>query len=345
MSTKRKASEVSDDDLSDTDNGFAVLDDEEEEEIQIPKKVQPKAATSATPATAADVAQKGKGKAVTVTPTLPPKEPENELLFSFKFEDIDFLCNLVATISALIKEGNWYVSESRGVYMDCMEVSRVGLVRFNLDPPFDPTFVCKGNHTLGINFTSFMCILKYYRKGCHTLTFRMYSKTPDWLNLIFSKDDQQTEIDLRMMDIDGETVEAPPFDRIATVCMTSSRLSGVIHEMCSAKYEIISIKISPGKMAITGSNNENTSIGDATTNILDCPPIEGKPTDSFCEIATTRTMTFQLSALYVSKMVPKTPMSQFALIIFNPECPCEFLYIKNPHCKVSFLLAPKMDAT
>ncbi|CAK5263001.1 unnamed protein product [Mycena citricolor] len=159
-----------------------------------------------------------------------------------KLTEAGTLKKLLDSIKELVTDANFECNEE-GLNLQAMDNSHVALVSVHLQSQGFERYRCDRPLPLGVNLNSLNKVLKC-AKDDDECTIKA-SDDADVLNLVYeAKDsDRIAEYDMKLMDIDSDTLGIPDTDYDAEVVMASSEFARIVRDL-SALGESVRIEVS-----------------------------------------------------------------------------------------------------
>ena len=120
-----------------------------------------------------------------------------------------------------------------GIALQAMDASHVALVSMMLKAESFSPYRCDRNIPLGINLTSLTKVLRAAQND-DILTLKA-EDAPDALNLVFEtgENDRISEYDLKLMDIDQDTMAIPETEYAATIAMPAAEFRRICVDLAA----------------------------------------------------------------------------------------------------------------
>ncbi|KAF9048121.1 proliferating cell nuclear antigen [Hymenopellis radicata] len=159
-----------------------------------------------------------------------------------KLQEAGVLKKLLDAIKELVTDANFECNEE-GINLQAMDNSHVALVAVLLEAPGFKEYRCDRPMPLGVNLTSLTKVLKC-AKDDDSCTLKAADEA-DLLNLIYeSKNtDRIAEYEMKLMDIDSDTLGIPDTDYDARVTLSSAEFSRIVRDL-SLLGESVRIEVS-----------------------------------------------------------------------------------------------------
>jgi proliferating cell nuclear antigen len=159
-----------------------------------------------------------------------------------RLEAAGILKKLLDAIKELVTDANFECNEE-GINLQAMDNSHVALVAVKLDAVGFKRFRCDRPMPLGVNLNSLTKVLKCAKDD--DLCTLKATDDADVLNLMYEarNSDRIAEYDMKLMDIDSDTLGIPDTDYDASVTMSSSEFSRIVRDL-SQLGESVRIEVS-----------------------------------------------------------------------------------------------------
>ncbi|KAF8211701.1 proliferating cell nuclear antigen, N-terminal domain-containing protein [Mycena galopus ATCC 62051] len=159
-----------------------------------------------------------------------------------KLAEASTLKKLLDAIKELVTDANFECNEE-GLNLQAMDNSHVALVSVHLEAAGFKRFRCDRPMPLGVNLSSLTKVLKC-AKDDDECTLKAADEA-DVLNLVYEakNSDRIAEYDMKLMDIDSDTLGIPDTDYDAEVIMPSAEFARIVRDL-SALGESVRIEVS-----------------------------------------------------------------------------------------------------
>ncbi|RDB30609.1 Proliferating cell nuclear antigen [Hypsizygus marmoreus] len=159
-----------------------------------------------------------------------------------KLAEAGTLKKLLDAIKELVTDANFECNEE-GITLQAMDNSHVALVAVLLEATGFKRYRCDRPMPLGVNLTSLTKVLKC-AKDDDECTLKAADEA-DVLNLVYEakNSDRIAEYDMKLMDIDSDTLGIPDTDYDARVTMPSSEFTRIVRDL-SQLGESVRIEVS-----------------------------------------------------------------------------------------------------
>ncbi|KII85000.1 hypothetical protein PLICRDRAFT_117414 [Plicaturopsis crispa FD-325 SS-3] len=166
-----------------------------------------------------------------------------------KLQEAAILKKLLDAIKELVTDANFECNEE-GITLQAMDNSHVALVAVKLESSGFKKYRCDRPMPLGVNLTSLTKVLKC-AKDDDVVTLKA-SDEADVLNLVYEarNSDRLSEYDMKLMDIDADTLGIPDTDYDVRVTMPSSEFTRIVRDL-SLLGESVRIEVSKDGVRFT----------------------------------------------------------------------------------------------
>lgn len=256
-------------------------------------------------------------------------------MFEARLTQGSLLKKIVEAVKDLVNDGNWEVSSS-GMSLQAMDSSHVCLVAVDMRSDGFEHFRCDRNLSLGINTANFAKLLKC--AGNEDIITLKAEDSPDVLTLMFEspQQDRVSDFDLKLMDIESETLGIPDQEHGAEVKMPASDFQRICRDLTSIGDTVM---ISATKEGIKFSTS-----GDVGTANITCrhSTTAEKPEDqTHIDLKEPVALTFALR--YLNNFSKATPLASQVKLALTKDLPVVVEYQIQDIGSVKFFLAPKID--
>ncbi|KAJ7067794.1 proliferating cell nuclear antigen, N-terminal domain-containing protein [Mycena amicta] len=147
-----------------------------------------------------------------------------------KLEEAGTLKKLLDAIKELVTDANFECNEE-GLNLQAMDNSHVALVSVHLEESGFKRYRCDRPMPLGVNLASLTKVLKC-AKDDDECTIKAADEA-DVLNLVYEakNSDRIAEYDMKLMDIDSDTLGIPDTDYDAEVIMSSTEFARIVRDL------------------------------------------------------------------------------------------------------------------
>ncbi|KAG2113406.1 proliferating cell nuclear antigen, N-terminal domain-containing protein [Suillus discolor] len=159
-----------------------------------------------------------------------------------RLQEAALLKRLLDSIKELVTDANFECNEE-GIHLQAMDNSHVALVAVKLEATGFKKYRCDRPMPLGVNLNSLTKVLKCAKDD--DICIIKASDDADVLNLVYEarSSDRIAEYDMKLMDIDAETLGIPDTEYDARVTMTASEFTRIVRDL-SQLGESVRIEVS-----------------------------------------------------------------------------------------------------
>jgi proliferating cell nuclear antigen len=257
------------------------------------------------------------------------------------------LKKLVDVVCLLVGEANFDVS-SDGITLQAMDSSHVALVSIALHAKGFEHFKCDRNMSLGINLQSFSKILK-----CASNEDMITIKAADNADVVeftfeSPKQTRLSEFQLKLMDIDSESLEIPSTPYKCIVTLPSAEFQRICREITIIGD---SVKISANKEGVTFSVDGDLGSGNVVlrpTNGggddgMDMGDGDGSGTDAKTTINLEEDVSLTFALRYLNSFAKATTLASSVTLKMSPDVPLVVEYTMESLGRVAFYVAPQAE--
>ncbi|KAJ1796284.1 hypothetical protein LPJ59_003841 [Coemansia sp. RSA 2399] len=254
-----------------------------------------------------------------------------------KLPQASLLKKIIEAIKELVDEANFDFTES-GIRLQAMDKSHVALSFLHLRDDGFVEYRCDRSQTLGINLGSFGKILK-----CAANDDQVHIKatTDDAETLMISFEssgkDRISEFNLKLMDIDIDTVDVPDMDYQATVTMSSQEFARIVRDLSSIGDAVTIDATKQGVKFSASGDDGNGSILLKHQKLIDD---EGSSSTS---VEITEPVSHSLALKYLSNFAKAAPLAESVTINLIEEAPVMFEFKISDIGHIRFYLAPQIE--
>jgi proliferating cell nuclear antigen len=259
------------------------------------------------------------------------------LYFEASFKDAAVFKQIFEALKDIITDGT-FDFDSNGMSLQGMDTAHVALCELNISENGFLELRCDKANSIGLNTDVFSKILKCANND-DIITLQSNIES-DRLLIMFDtvNHDRLSEFELRLMDLNSESLTIPPHNYAYVIKMTSINL----------RKTIADLKGIGGKCKIKVTNEEidfkiNSDIGTALIEVK-----KGNSSEGGCEIKTREDyndkfleLTFGLS--YLTLFTKATPLSNPVLICLDETQPMLIQYNIEDYGVLKYYLAPDLE--
>ncbi|KAJ1479902.1 proliferating cell nuclear antigen, N-terminal domain-containing protein, partial [Baffinella frigidus] len=241
-------------------------------------------------------------------------------MFEARMAQGSVLKKLIDSIRELVSDANFEVS-SDGFELQAMDTSHVCLVSLMMRDDGFEHYRCDRSRTLGINLPSLQKVIKCAGND-DSITLKAQDEG-DILTLTFENPnaDRITDFDLKLLDIDCESLSLPNTDYKAT-------LNAIRKQKCSLCRSLL-------RNGVSGTVLENKTL-------MSFPP-QGDKDEQQTMIELEEPVSLNFALKYLNMFVKATPLSETVTLAMSPDTPLVLVYKVGDMGHIRYFLAPKID--
>jgi proliferating cell nuclear antigen len=245
------------------------------------------------------------------------------------------LKNVLEAIKELVTEANLDCSTS-GCQLQAMDSSHVALVYLMLRESGFENFRCDRSQSLGINMASMSKMLKCSGKD-DSITMRC-EEGADTLTFLFETPakDRVSEFQLKLMDIEGESLGIPDQDYTCVVEMPASEYARICRDL-SALGDTVTIDVKKEAVTFTTSGD----IGKGSVSLKPTTSVDKPEEKTTIECKDHTNLKFALK--YLAHFAKAAPLSTAVKLSIARDVPLMVEYKIGEMGYIRYFLAPKID--
>ncbi|KAJ1728850.1 hypothetical protein H4S06_001015 [Coemansia sp. BCRC 34490] len=254
-----------------------------------------------------------------------------------KLPQASLLKKIIEAIKELVDEANFDFTES-GIRLQAMDKSHVALSFLHLRDDGFIEYRCDRSQTLGINLGSFGKILKCAAND-DQVHIKATTDNAETLMVSFESagKDRISEFNLKLMDIDIDTVDVPDMDYQATVTMSSQEFARIVRDLSSIGDAVTIDATKQGVRFSASGDDGNGSILLKHQKLIDD---EGASTTS---VEITEPVSHSLALKYLANFAKAAPLAETVTINLIEEAPVMFEFKISDIGHIRFYLAPQIE--
>ncbi|KAJ2162956.1 hypothetical protein GGF46_000142 [Coemansia sp. RSA 552] len=246
------------------------------------------------------------------------------------------LKKIIEAVKELVDEANFDFSET-GVRLQAMDKSHIALSFLHLRNDGFSEYRCDRSQTLGINLGSLGKVLK-----CAANDDQVQIKATDQaesLSLSFESTtkDRVSEFNLKLMDIDIDSIDVPDMDYQATVEMSSSEFARIVRDLMSIGEAVSIDATKQGVRFSTNGDDGNGSI------LLKHQSIDSEDSPSKTSVRINEPVSHSLALKYLANFAKAAPLADTVAINLIEEAPVMFEFKISDMGHIRFYLAPQIE--
>ncbi|KAI9471315.1 hypothetical protein LPJ78_002790 [Coemansia sp. RSA 989] len=247
------------------------------------------------------------------------------------------LKKIIEAIKELVDEANFDFSET-GIRLQAMDKSHIALSFLHLRNDGFSEYRCDRSQTLGINLNSFSKILK-----CAANDDQVQVKATDkaeTLAISFesASKDRVSEFNLKLMDIDIDSVDVPDMDYQATVSMSSQEFARIVRDLMSLGD---AVTIDATKQGVRFSANGDDGSGSILLRHKKLIDDEGSAASTTVDII--EPVNHSLALKYLANFAKAAPLADRVTINLIEDAPVMFEFKISDMGQIRFYLAPQIE--
>jgi proliferating cell nuclear antigen len=218
-----------------------------------------------------------------------------------------------------------------------MDSSHVALVSMMLKSECFEPYRCDRNLQLGVNLTSLTKVLR--AAGNDDMLTLKAEDAPDALNLVFEskENDRVGEYDLKLMDIDQDTMAIPETEYAATISMPAAEFRRICTDL-AAMSEAVTIEATKDGIKFSA----NGDIGNGAVTLRSFTNVDKPALNVNIELTEPVSLTFALK--YLVNFCKASALSDTVRICLAQEVPLLIEYpLQGNSSFLRFYLAPKIS--
>lgn len=258
-------------------------------------------------------------------------------MFEARLQQGQMFKKIVEAIRELVNQANFDVTD-RGIQLQAMCQSHVSLVCLLLRADGFSPFRCDRNLTLGIDVNVMSKIIKCAANDDY-ITLKADDDAENLSFLFESPDsDKISDYEVKLLEIDGETLEIPETDFTATVRMPSAEFSRIVRDLAVIGDTVqISVDKEGVKFSASGDN------GSGNVQLRQSSGLDSKKEGEGVTIEMEEPCTATFALRYLNLFTRATPLSGTVSLEMRADTPMAVEYRIGDLGFVKFFLAPKID--
>ncbi|KAJ2798839.1 hypothetical protein H4R20_004671 [Coemansia guatemalensis] len=247
------------------------------------------------------------------------------------------LKKIIEAIKELVSEANFDFSET-GIRLQAMDKSHIALSFLHLRNDGFSEYRCDRSQTLGINLESFSKVLK-----CAANDDQVQIKATDkaeTLAISFESTakDRVSEFNVKLMDIDIDSVDVPEMDYQATVSMSSQEFARIVRDMMTIGE---AITIDATKQGVKFSTNGDA--GEGSILLRHKKTIDEEDGASSTSVEINEPVSHSLALKFLANFAKAAPLADRVSINLIEDAPVMFEFKISDMGHIRFYLAPQID--
>eukprot|EP01125_Pyxidicula_operculata_P015590 TRINITY_DN5313_c0_g1_i1.p1 TRINITY_DN5313_c0_g1~~TRINITY_DN5313_c0_g1_i1.p1 ORF type:complete len:258 (-),score=51.30 TRINITY_DN5313_c0_g1_i1:144-917(-) len=254
-------------------------------------------------------------------------------MFEAKIEKASILKKIVEAIRELITDAKFECTQS-GITLQAMDAAHVSLVALLLRADGFQDYRCDRNLSLGINLDNLSKVLKC--AGNDDMVTLSAEDDGDHVTLVFESKNKVSNFELKLLDIDADTLGIPDTTYKSVVKMPATEF----HRTCSHLTTWgDSVVIKTAKDGVTFSVSGDIGSG----NVCIKPHASDDDEDGATTIDLTKEVSLTFALRKLVAFTKATPLSTSVTLSMSPEVPLAVEYTIDALGYVRYYLAPKIE--
>lgn len=258
-------------------------------------------------------------------------------MFEARLQQASVLKKILESIKELVNEANFDCT-SAGISLQAMDTSHVSLVGLLLRADGFDHFRCDRSLSLGINLASMAKILKC--AGNDDTMMLKAEEDNDTITFMFEspKHDKISDFELKLMDIESDSLGIPETDYKAVVNMPAAELQRICRDL-GVLGDTVQIQV-------TKEGIKFTVTGELGTGNITCRQGEGAvDDDEAVSIKLDEPVTLTFALRYLNFFTKATGLAGDVTLSLSPDVPLMVEYKMEEIGYLRFYLAPKIEET
>jgi len=257
-------------------------------------------------------------------------------MFEAKLQQASLLKKILEALKDLVQQANFDCAPT-GIMLQAMDQGHVSLVALLLHQEGFEHYRCDRNIPLGINLNSMSKILKAAANE-DSVTIKA-NEEGDNVTFMFENPngDRVSEFQLKLMDIQGDSLAIPDTEYVATVKIPSAQFQKICRDL-TVMGDTITIEVS--KEGIHFSANGDLGSGNVT--LRPTTAIDSKPEESV-SVSASESVKMAFAVRYLNHFTKATGLSPHVSLSMSPEVPVVVEYSIGNLGYIRYYLAPKIE--
>mmetsp|Transcript_2420 Transcript_2420/g.5673 ORF Transcript_2420/g.5673 Transcript_2420/m.5673 type:complete len:266 (-) Transcript_2420:316-1113(-) len=256
-------------------------------------------------------------------------------MFEARLLQGSLLKKVLESVKDLVTDANFDCSPS-GFSLQAMDSSHVSLVALLLEAEGFEHYRCDRPISMGMNLTNVSKMLKC--SGNDDIVTIKANDTADSVTFMFESKDQDkiSDFEMKLMDIDSETLAIPDQTYTAVVKMPSAEFQRLCRDLSSIGDTVhIAVTKEGVRFSTTGD------IGSANITCRQNTSVDKEEEQTTVQITEPVTLSFALR--YLNSFTKATPLSPQVTLGLSPSLPIVVEYKIADMGHVRYYLAPKIE--
>ena len=259
-------------------------------------------------------------------------------MFEAKLNQASTFKKIVEALKDLVKQANFDCAPT-GIMLQAMDQGHVALVGLLLHSEGFEHYRCDRNIPLGINLESMSKILKASGNEDSFTIKASDSGANDTVTFVFENPngDRVSEFQLKLMDIQGDSLTIPDTEYAATVKIPSAQFQKICRDL-TVMGDTITIEVSKGGIHFSA----NGDLGSGNVTLKPTGGIDSKSEESVT-VAASESVKMAFAARYLNYFTKASSLASHVSISMSPEIPIVVEYSLGDLGYIRFYLAPKIE--
>jgi len=254
-------------------------------------------------------------------------------MFEAKVAKASTLKKIVEAIKELVTDAKFECTAS-GISLQAMDASHVSLVQLLLRADGFEDYRCDRNLALGMNLESLSKVLKCAGNE-DTVTMRA-EDDGDTVTFVFETKNKVSDFELKLMDIDAESLGIPDTKYQAIVRLPSGEFQRICTNLTQWGDSVIIAANKEGvKFSVSGE------MGSGNVTIRQNADVDGEGEGTTIDLTKDVTLNFALRKLVA--FTKASPLSLSVVLSMSDDVPLAVEYKVTDMGYMRFYLAPKID--
>ncbi|KAJ2000410.1 hypothetical protein GGI04_004161 [Coemansia thaxteri] len=247
------------------------------------------------------------------------------------------LKKIVEAIRELVDAANFDFSET-GIRLQAMDKSHVALSFLHLRNDGFSDYRCDRSQTIGINLASLSKILKCAANDDEVRINAADSAETLELTFESSGKDRVSKFNLKLMDIDTDSVDVPEMDYQATVSMSSQEFARIVRDLMSIG-DTVSIDATKQGVQFSAAGDD----GKGSIMLKHQRTSDDEKSSPSTTVEINEPVSHSLALKYLSNFAKAAPLADRVTINLIEEAPVMFEFKISDIGHIRFYLAPQID--
>jgi len=257
-------------------------------------------------------------------------------MFEEKLAQASLLKKILEALKDLVQQANFDCAPT-GIMLQAMDQGHVSLVALLLQQEGFDHYRCDRNIPLGINLNSMAKILKAAANE-DSVTIKA-NEDGDTVSFKFinPNGDRESEFQLKLMDIQGDSLTIPDTEYVATVKIPSSQFQKICRDL-TVMGDSITIEVAKDEIRFSA----NGDLGTGNVTLRPTTGVDSKPEESV-SVSASESVKMTFAVRYLNFFTKATGLSSHVSLSMSPEVPVVVEYAIESLGYIRFYLAPKIE--